>query len=44
MISKTDPHLITYLNEHLEAIKPEQQNNAFWFPPPEIPENPRITS
>ena len=30
-----DPDLTAYLNEFLRTTKPEQQNNAFWFPTPE---------
>ena len=32
LIPEDDPHLTTYLNEPLRMNKPEQQNNAFWFP------------
>ena len=35
MIPEVVPDLTTYLNEILWTIKPEQQNNAFWFLTPE---------
>ena len=37
MTAQSDPDLIAYLNEVLRTIKPEQQNNTFWFPTPENP-------
>ena len=37
MIPERDPDLITYLTELLKTIKPDQQNNTFWFPTPENP-------
>ena len=39
MIPEGDPDLITYLNELLRTIKPDQQANNFWFPTPENPGN-----
>ena len=35
MIPEGDPDLVTYLTELLRTIKPDQQNNSFWFPTPE---------
>ena len=35
LIPERDFYLTTYLNELSGAIKPEQQNNTFWFPTPE---------
>ena len=40
MIPEGDPDLVTYLTELLRTKKPDQQNNAFWFP---TPKNPGIT-
>ena len=37
MIPQGDPDLTAYLNELLRTKKPEQQDNAFWFPTPENP-------
>ena len=37
MIPQGDPDLTAYLNELLRTNKPEQQDNTFWFPTPEIP-------
>ena len=34
MVPESDPDLITYLTELLRTIKPDQQNNTFWFPKP----------
>ena len=34
MIPEGDPDLVTYLTELLRTIKPDQQNNTFWFPTP----------
>ena len=39
MIPEGDPDLVTYLTELLRTNKPDQQNNAFWFPTPENPGN-----
>ena len=39
MIPEGDPDLVTYLTELLKTNKPDQQNNAFWFPTPENPGN-----
>ena len=39
MIPKGDADLITYPTELLRTKKPDQQNNAFWFPTPEKPGN-----
>ena len=39
MIPEGDPDLVTYLTELLRTNKPNQQNNAFWFPTPENPGN-----
>ena len=39
MIPEGDPNLVTYLTELLRTNKPDQQNNAFWFPTPEDPGN-----
>ena len=39
MIPEGDPDLITYLTELFRTNKPDQQNNAFWFPTPENPGN-----
>ena len=39
MIREGDPDLVTYLTELLKTNKPDQQNNAFWFPTPENPGN-----
>ena len=39
MIPEGDPDLVTYLTELLRMNKPDQQNNAFWFPTPENPGN-----
>ena len=36
MIPEDGPDLITYLTELLRTKKPDQQNNTFWFPTPEI--------
>ena len=36
MIPQGDPYLTAYLNELLRTNKPEQQDNTFWFPTPEI--------
>ena len=36
-IPQDDPDLNAYLNELLRTNKPEQQNNAFWFPTPQNP-------
>ena len=36
MILQGDSDLTAYLNELLKTNKPEQQNNSFWFPTPEI--------
>ena len=40
MIPHGQPDLTAYLNELLRTIKPEQQNNTFWFPTPENPGKP----
>ena len=40
MSPQDDPDLTAYLNELLRTSKPEQQNNTFWFPTPEIPGKP----
>ena len=40
MIPQDDPDLTAYLNELLRTSKPEQQDNAFWFPTPENPGKP----
>ena len=40
MIPQGDPDLTAYLNEFLRTIKPEQQNNTFWFPTLEKPGKP----
>ena len=40
MIPQGDPDLTAYLNELLRTNKPEEQNNTFWFPTPEIPGKP----
>ena len=40
MTPQDDPDLTTYLNELLRTNKPEQQDNTFWFPTPEIPGKP----
>ena len=40
MIPQGDPDLTAYLNELLRTIKPEQQDNTFWFPTPENPGKP----
>ena len=37
MIPEGDPDLTTYMAELLRTNKPDQQNNNFWFPPPENP-------
>ena len=37
MIPQGDPDLTAHLNELLRTIKPEQQNDTFWFPTPENP-------
>ena len=37
LIPQGDPDLTAYLNELLRTNKPEQQDNTFWFPTPEIP-------
>ena len=40
MIPEGDPDdLVTYLTELLRTNKPDQQNDAFWFPTPENPGN-----
>ena len=39
MIPEGDPDLVTYLTELLRTNKPDQQNNAFWFPTPKNPGN-----
>ena len=39
MIPEGDPNLIVHLTELLKMNKPVQQNNSFWFPTPENPEN-----
>ena len=39
MIPERDPDLVTYLTELLRTIKPDQQNNTFWFPTPKNPGN-----
>ena len=39
MTPEGDPGLVTYLTELLRTKKPDQQNNAFWFPTPENPGN-----
>ena len=39
LIPEGDPDLVTYLTELLRTIKPDQQNNTFWFPTPENPGN-----
>ena len=39
MVPEGDPDLIIYLTELLRTIKPDQQNNTFWFPTPENPGN-----
>ena len=39
MIPEGDPDLVTYLTELLRMNKPDQQNNAFWFPTPKNPGN-----
>ena len=39
MFLQGDPDLITYLTELLRTIKPDQQNNTFWFPTHENPRN-----
>ena len=38
-IPEGDPDLITYPTELLRTNKPDQQNNTFWFPTPENPDN-----
>ena len=40
MIPQDDPDLTAYINELLRTSKPEQQDNAFWFPTPENPRKP----
>ena len=40
MIPRSDPDLTTYLNKLIRTIKPEQQNNTFWFPTSENPGKP----
>ena len=40
MIPQDDPDQTAYLNELLRTIKPEQQDNTFWFPTPENPGKP----
>ena len=40
LIPKGNPDLTAYLNELLRTIKPEQQNNKFWFPTPVNPGKP----
>ena len=40
MTPQDDPGLTVYLNELLRTIKPEQQDNTFWFPTPENPGKP----
>ena len=40
MIPQDDLDLTAYLNELLRTSKPEQQDNAFWFPTPENPGKP----
>ena len=42
MILEGDPDLITYLAELLRTHTPDQQNNTFWFPTPEILATQRI--
>ena len=39
MIPEGDPDLITYLTELFRTIRPDQQNNIFWFSTPEYPGN-----
>ena len=39
-----DPDLTAYLKELLRRIKPEQQNNTFWFLTPENPRKPVVHS
>ena len=39
MIPEGDPDLFTYLTELLRTKKSDQQNNTFWFPTPENPDN-----
>ena len=40
MIPQGDPDLTAYLNELLRTNKPEQPENMFWFPTPDIPGKP----
>ena len=40
MIPQDAPDLAAYLNELLRTSKPEEQDNAFWFPTPENPGKP----
>ena len=40
MIPQCDLDLTAYVNEILRTIKPEQQNDTFWFPTPETPGKP----
>ena len=40
MIPQDDPDLTAYVNELLRTNNPEQQDNTFWFPTPEIPGKP----
>ena len=39
IIPEGDTDLTTYLTELLRTNKPDEQNNTFWFPPPEKPGN-----
>ena len=41
MIPQGDPDLTAYLNVLLRTNKPEQQDNAIWFPTPENPGKPQ---
>ena len=42
MIPEGDPDLTAYSNKLLKTIKPEPQNNIFWFPTPENPDELEI--
>ena len=39
MIPEGDPDLIIYLTQLFRTKKPDQNNNTFWFPTPENPDN-----